>query len=64
MPQTTIEARRLITTLSPVERLEKHIADEAELIDFHQRRAREADQRRRDYESELAKLGGAQVAHN
>ena len=44
--------------LSPVEIMRRRIEGEQELIDHRGCRLREAQQRKRDYETELRKLGG------
>lgn len=60
MPEVTTQ--RDPAKLSPIEKLRTHVRDEADLAEFHERRAMEAWQRRRDYLQELVKLGGSEVA--
>ena len=50
--------QRDASKLTVRQRLEKHVADETELIAFHHRRMRDAEHRRCKYERELAKLTG------
>lgn len=55
MPGAAIQDR---PELSAIEQLRQRVADEARLAERHERLAMEAWQRRRDYEQELAELGG------
>lgn len=57
MPE--VIAQRDHSKLTTAERLEKHVADEIELVNFHRERLQAAEQRLRSYREELAKHAGA-----